>query len=278
MRLSTWKCVAIVLAASAFTLLVAPRALQAAEQGDAVAPGWGRATATPVGRGAAAMAASANANKYLFIFFWNNQDQATSAMYRVFQTATAKTADRADALAIHTGDAAEQGIVARFGVSRAPMPLVLAIAPNGAVTRGFPGRLADGQLQQAFVSPATATCMKALQDRKLVLLCVQNGTTQSNEAAMQGVQDLKADPQYARVAEVIALDPNDSAEAGFLKNLQVDPRTPVAVTAVLTPPGSVVAKFEGPVSKDAIVAKLATASSGGCPGGKCGPGGCGPKR
>jgi hypothetical protein len=224
------------------------------------------------------MSAAAKANKYLFIFFWNSQDERTSALYGAFQTATAKLTDRADALAIHTADAAEKAIVDKFGVSRAPMPLVLAIAPNGAVTRGFPSSFTEDQLQQAFVSPGTAKCMRALQDRKLVLLCVQNGTTQSNEEAMQGVRDFTADSQYAQATEVVSLDPKDAGEASFLKGLQVDPRSPVAVTVLLAPPASAIAKFEGAVTKDAIVTKLTSAQSGCCPGGKCGPGGCGPKR
>jgi hypothetical protein len=236
-------------------------------------------TASSASKGMAAMEAAARANRYLFVFFWNSQDQQTDAMHGVFQGAMGKMVDRADGIAINITDPAEKPLVDKFGVSRAPMPFVLAIASNGAATRGFPKRLEEGQLQQAFVSPCTARCMKAIQDRHLILLCVQNGKTQFNQEAMQGVAEFKADPNYAQATEVVTLDPADQGEASFLKALQVDPQTPAAVTLLVTPPGAPVARFAGAVTKTEIVAKLTAAQSGCCPGGKCGPGGCcGPKK
>lgn len=232
----------------------------------------------PTGKGTAAMDAAARANKYLFVFFWNSQDQQTDAMHQVFHAAMGKMTDRADTVSIKVGDPAEKPLVDKFGVSRAPMPFVLAIAPNGAATRGFPKRLEEGQLQEAFVSPCTAKCMKVIQDRRLILICVQNSKTQFNQEAMQGVTDFKADPQYASSTEVVTLNPADQGEAAFLKALQVESQTPSAVTLLVTPPGAPVARFVGAVTKDEIVAKLAAAQSGYCPGGKCGPGGCCPPK
>ena len=229
-------------------------------------------------KGMAAMEAAARAHKYLFVFFWNSQDAQSDAVHQVFQGAMGKMADRADGIALNVADPAEKPLVDKFGVSRAPMPFVLAIAPNGAATRGFPKRLEAGQLEQAFVSPCTAKCMKAIQDRHLILLCVQNGKTQFNREAMQGVADFKADPNYVQATEIVTLNPADPGEASFLKALQVDPQTPSAVTLLVTPPGAPVARFVGAVTKTEIAAKLAAAQSGCCPGGKCGPGGCGPAK
>jgi len=114
--------------------------------------------------GTAALENAAKENKYLFIFFWKEDTQQSRVMRSVFQTALAKLTDTAQSVEIQAGDPAEQQIVTRYGVSRAPMPLVLAIAPNGAVTKGFPTRFDENQLQQAFVSPCTAKCMRAIQD------------------------------------------------------------------------------------------------------------------
>jgi hypothetical protein len=195
-------------------------------------------------------------------------------MSKVFQQAMANMTDLADSIGIQITDTSEKAIVEEFGVSRAPMPLVLALAPNGAITKGFPIKFDEAQLRQALVSPATANCMKALQDRKLVLLCIQNGTTEGNREAMRGVEAFKADKRYAQATEIITLNPNDRAETSFLNDLKVDPRTTEAVTVLLAPPGSAVARFTGAVTKDQIVAKV---QAGPCAGGKCGPGGCCPK-
>jgi hypothetical protein len=234
--------------------------------------------AAKVSQGQAAMDRAAAAQKYIFIFFYAGQDSHTSTMKGVFDTAMAKMTDRADAMVISVADPAEKPIVDKFSVRGAPMPLVLAIAPTGAATRAFPKQFEESQFQQAFVSPCTAKCMRAIQDRHLILLCVQNDRTRFNQEATRGVEAFKADPQYARATEVVVLNPADNAEQHFLTDLQVDPRTTTAVTVLVTPPGAPVAYFEGAVTKEQIAAKVKSAQSGCCPGGKCGPGGCGPKK
>jgi hypothetical protein len=262
---------------SATVSLAALLAAWAAGQAAVAAmPTGGTATAA-ASPGAAALQKAAQDNKYLFIFFFTGQDAHTTAMNGVFQTAMAKMANRANALAINVSDPAEKAIVEEFGVRGAPMPLVLAIAPTGAATRAFPKQFDAAQFQQAFVSPCTAKCMKVIQDRHLILLCVQNGKTQFNQEAMQGVEAFKADPQYAQATEIVTLNPADKAEQPFLNALQVDPRTSTAVTLLVTPPGAPVARFVGAVTKDEIAAKLKAAQSSCCRGGKCGPGGCCPK-
>jgi hypothetical protein len=258
---------AMVMPLVVFVVWMTASAITAAEEGGPVA----------AGSGAAAIEKAANENKYLFIFFSNGQDAHTTAMMSVLHTAMAKMTDRADSIAISVTDPAEKPIVDKFSVRGAPMPLVLAVAPTGAPTRAFPKRFDEAQLQQAFVSPCTAKCMKAIMDRHLLLICVQNGKTKFNQEATQGVEAFKADPQYAKVTEVVMLNPSDKTEQSFLKALEVDPQTTTAVTLLVTPPGAPIASFEGAVTKEQIAAKLASAQSGCCPGGKCGPGGCGPK-
>ncbi len=228
------------------------------------------------GTGMAAMEEAARAKKYLFAFFWKTDNEQTAAMKKVFDGAVKKAADRAQPVAIRVDDPAERGIVAKFALDRAPMPLALAIAPTGAVMGGFPQKFSEAQLLDAFGTPCTEKTMKALQDGKLVFLCVQNGSTQANEEALKGVTEFKADARYAEATEVVILDPTDSAEAAFLADLKIDRQTPEAVTAFLVPPGAVVAEFKGATSKDELIAALQKANTGCGPGG-CGPGGCAPK-
>ena len=88
---------------------------------------------------------------------------------------------RADSIAIRVTDPAEAGIVTRFGVSQAPMPLVLVLAPNGAVTASFPGKFTKEQLLGAFGTPSMERLLGALQQGKLALLCLQNGRTRGTQ-------------------------------------------------------------------------------------------------
>ena len=183
--------------------------------------------------------------------------------------------DRADSVEVDITLPSEKDIVEKFGLSRAPMPIILAIAPNGAITGGFPAEVDKQKLLDAFASPCTAECMVQLQENKLVFVCVQNEDTKSNDEALKGVREFKADTRFAQATKIVMLDPTDTVEAGFLKDLQIDPSTKTAVTVFLAPPGMPVAMYEGATSKDELVATLEKASSACGPGG-CGPSGCGP--
>ncbi|MHC4178949.1 MAG: hypothetical protein ACYSWU_15660, partial [Planctomycetota bacterium] len=86
------------------------------------------------GRGLSAIDTAARNNKYLFIFFWKANDQQSQSMYGVFQSTMKKWAKSVDSIGVNITDPREKPVVDKFGVSRAPMPLVLALAPNGAIT------------------------------------------------------------------------------------------------------------------------------------------------
>ena len=229
------------------------------------------------GKGMAAIRQAADASKYLFMFFSKTDDDQTTAMRKVFDKAMKKASGRAQTIAVNITDSSEKAIAAKFDLSRAPMPLVLAMAPNGAITGGFPTKFEEQQLLDAFVSPVTEKMMKHLQDGKLVFVCVQNGKTKSNDAAMQGVRDFKTDARFISATEIVMLDPADSAESSFLADMKIDPKTEEAMTIFLAPPGSAIAEYKGATDKEELAATLKKASSG-CAGGSCGPGGCGPKK
>jgi len=243
-----------------------PRLAATAEAGEA-AP---RGETGAAGKGMAAIEHAAKAGKYLFIFFYRDVTGETGAMRKVFHAAMAKASDRAEGVEANVADPSEEALVRKFNVSRAPMPLVLVLAPNGAVTGGFPTEFDEEKLLGAFVSPGMAQCLKGLQQRKLVFVCVQNQATKSNEAAMRGVRDFEADPQYKGATEVVTLDPAKSEDAKLLGQLRVAPDIQEAVTVLLAPPGAVLGTFQGATSKSQIVAMLNKANMA------CGSGGCGP--
>jgi len=228
--------------------------------------------------GIAALEQATAAGKYLLILFYRNNDDSTKTMKKVIARTAAKFEGKANSITINLTDVAEREIVAKYHVEGAPMPLTLVVAPTGAITGGFPLTATEEQLSGAFVSPATASCLKALQDGKLVLLCVQSASTKSNEAALKGVQEFKADARYAQFTEVVSLDPTDAAESKFLAQLKIDPKTGEAVTAFMAPPGKVIARYNGATDKDVLIAAFTAATSGGCGSGGCGPSGCGPTK
>jgi len=146
------------------------------------------------------------------------------------------------------------------------------MAPNGAITRGFPGKFNEEHLLEAFTTPWMAQCLKGLQDGKIVVLCVQSGAPASIEAARKGVRDLKRDRRYASTVEIVPLAPGESGEEIVtLRNLNIDPLAEQATTVLLAPPGIVIGRFQGPTDKTALVAMIEKAAAACKPGSGCCP-------
>jgi len=226
-------------------------------------------------RGLTAIDRAAKANRYLFIFFFRQDDQQTRAMGEVFNSATNALAARADSVVVPITDPSEAGMVTRFRVSQAPMPLVLVLAPNGAVTASFPDNFTREQLLGAFGTPSMERLLGAMQRGKLVVLCLQNGRTRLNTEAMNGVRAFKADQRYSAATEVLMLDPNSAAERPLLAKLGMNTPVEEATTILMAPPGAIIGSFKGATDKNQIITTLTSAISScaaGCqPGGQCCP-------
>lgn len=237
--------------------------------------GLGIATALLASRSAPAqdaesvVAAAAHEGKYTFVLFYKDEDEATHAVRQTLQAALAKRQGQATSVLVRVGDPVEKTMVDRYGVARSPMPLVLAVAPNGAVTGGFAVKLTEQNVAGAFVSPGQAACMKGVQARKLVVVCA----LPASGAIPVGVREFKADARYGPATEVVRLRSDDTAEVGFLKLLQINPDATMPVTALLAPPGRLLGLFPGAVTKQQLVERVSS-PQGCCPGGKCCPGGC----
>ena len=235
----------------------------------------------------AVLAKCASDGKYAFVFFYRQGASApgkmsvtantsqTQQLRAVFDAAMEKVSAKALPVLVNVADASETAVVQRFRVSRTPMPWVMAVAPNGAITRGL-ARFTERDLLGAFVSPGLEKVLKAFQTKRPVLLCVQNAKTSSNEMAMKGVTDFLADPQVGKAADILTVDPSDKAESDLLRRFKIDANTTEALTVLLAPPGTVLASYRGATSKDALVAKV-KASAAAC-GSGCGSGGCKPAK
>ncbi|OQB43189.1 MAG: hypothetical protein BWY09_00261 [Candidatus Hydrogenedentes bacterium ADurb.Bin179] len=228
--------------------------------------------------GQAAIDKAARENKYLFLFFSENDSPETEKAKASFESAAGNMEDVVQLAYVDKNQPSEKAVVERFRLDGAPMPLVLAMAPNGAVTGAYFGdKMKEPKLEESIAGPGEQQCMKALQEGKLVLVSLQNAVTTSNEQAMQGVEDFKADTRFAEATELVAIDPANESDQGFLAKLRIDSKIQEATTAFLAPPGSLIKTITGATTKDELVATLTAATAGGC-GSSCKPGACGPRR
>ena len=80
---------------------------------------------------------SAIENTFTFIVFYKEDSAATREMLSITRESTANRAECSAVVAANANDPAEQELVERFGIGRAPMPLTVAVASNGAITGVF---------------------------------------------------------------------------------------------------------------------------------------------
>ena len=221
---------------------------------------------------------TAQKTRYQFLLFWKQSDVATSQARQTLDAFASKQDGQLVVSDIRVGDPARQDIVEQYGVSRAPMPLVLAVAPNGAVTEAIMHPIDEKKLTAAIVSPASADSLKGMQEGKIVFVCVHSQHTQAEEGALAGVYEFAADDNYREATLIVNVDPADPQEDAFLKQLKIDPQTSSPVTVMVAPSGGMLGTFVGSTTKAEFVKTLTASKSTCCPGGKCGPGGCCPKK
>lgn len=207
--------------------------------------------------GEQALDRAAEDGAFAFLLICKTQDAASQAMSKALQSGLAKRTERTVVVTVLVTDPRETAIVERFGVSRAPLPMALAVAPNGAITGVFHQQITPQAIDKALVTPTMTRCMKSLQDGKLVLVCVKSS---ERTATPKAVADFGTDEHFRDRVRFESFVVTDPAERKFLDEMELDPASVTSATTILlAPPGVLVGKFAADTSMDTIAAELAKA-------------------
>lgn len=202
-----------------------------------------------------AIQSAAQAGKLIYLVFYKELDAATKSAIDAAKACSIRI-DGTAYTTVRISDPTERPVAEKYEVTRAPMPMVIGVHPNGAVTGYFHTKVTEADLAKCVVSPKKAECMKSLQQNQLVLICVQ---PQGKQSIPQGVRDLQTDPHFAKRTQVVTVSLDDPAELSFLTGMEVDPKSDAAVTVFLAPPGAMIGKFATTATKNDMAAKLAAA-------------------
>jgi hypothetical protein len=201
------------------------------------------------------VADTAKADKFAFILFYRQNDMATQRMLQTLQTEL-KHKPNAAVVSVLISNPADADLVDKYEATRTPLPAVVVVAPNEAVTGVYLRHLTRQDVQSAIVTPGQTECMKAIQDQKLVLLCIQGAP---NEPIPTGVQQFQADELYVDRIQLVTIAANDPAEAAFLRELNVNADTAATVTAFMAPPGVLLGKYDADVTHATLADRLVAA-------------------
>jgi hypothetical protein len=199
------------------------------------------------------LASAAENGQFTFVLFWKKNDEATHTLGKALDAMHPQYAERAVATSIEVGGSFDQDIVKKFNVARLPMPIIVSIAPNGAVTGYFQKTFTAENVEKALVTPTMTVCMKSMQGGKIVVVCAH-----PNEVppVPKAAREFQADPDFKERTVIVKLCTTDPNEARFLKELKIDSRDNASQMAILAPPGVLVGKFSATATKDELAAKL----------------------
>jgi len=226
------------------------------------ATSWGQGASARV----AAVPAPTSANdppldkqspQFTYIFFHKQNDPPTQQFAETIRRGVARRPAEASWQSVNVTDQASASVVAKYGVSRAPMPLALCVAQNGAITAVFTRRPNDEALDRAIVTPAMVDATKALQDKKIVVVHVKA----AKDAPLPfGAFEFTADPAFKARTTVIDVVANDPAEQRFLKDMEFNAASVrESSVVVMAPPGVLVGKFAASATMSDIATKLHSA-------------------
>lgn len=218
-------------------------------------------TPPPLDPGIEALNNATASGRHLLVLF--QRTDKTTSLTNSFVTISKSLESKAVSVVINTENPEESGLVDRYNARFAPLPIVVVLAPNGAITGSFKDSFSKDQIENLFLSPASQQCLLAFQNRKLVFICIQGAGTEKNEEALEGVKQFRKTPTFSNMTEVIMVDPADPRESKLLTQLMITPDIKVANTLLLSPPGKVLGKWSGATSKGWFTQVLMTESSAG---------------
>jgi hypothetical protein len=216
-----------------------------------------------------AIEAAKKQNQYLFLLFYDQKNDSLKAMETVVKTFINKSPQKIITYKALTTDNKEADIVAKYGINRAPLPVVLTFAPNGAITGGFPQKVDESQLKQCFVADITMRILKTLQEQKIALIMLQNEKTTFNQESTAAANDFANDSRVKGYVDLMKIDPDDPKNKDFLNQCKLNWQNKEATIVLIVPPNKLGGIYPGKTTKDALIQGLTACSSGGCGSGGC---------
>jgi len=201
---------------------------------------------------------------FLYILFYEKKDNSFQEMQKTVQAFSKNSAKAAKTYAALTTDSKESDVIQKYGINRAPLPVLLAFAPNGAITGGFPQKVTEQQLSDCMVSKLIMKILKTVQAKKVALVLLQNKNTKFNTETANVAVEFSKDERLIGLVDIIKQDPSDGDIKEFLTQCKIESTTKDAATVLIVPPGKIGGVYSGNVTKETLIAGLASCSGGGC--------------
>jgi hypothetical protein len=182
-----------------------------------------------------------------------------------------KSVAKSAVIEMNRADSTNSQLIKKYGLSGAPLPLILVVASNGAPAGGLPAdRVTPEGLVKMIPSPKKAEVFQALSENKSVFVVASRKSMTDRAKVFDTCK--AACSQMKNNAVFVSIDMDDKKESSFLAQLKVNTLSTEPVTAVINTQKQIAGSFNGSVEVTQLV-QAATKKAGGC-GPGCDPKGC----
>ncbi len=204
--------------------------------------------------------------KYVYLFIYESGNSDCETMERNLDSFARTTKKKVEIIKVERKDPKNNDIVTSLKAQTAPIPLTLLYDPKSAIVAFFTKVVTEKELTEAIPSPKKSEALQYVHQGKGVILCFSNKDMPSRGEIQTSCSQAKS--KLAGKGEYISVDLSDPKEAGFIRELKIDPDTPKPVTFVINPQGQLTGKYEGKVQvTDLVQAATRVVKSGCCPTG-----------
>lgn len=178
-------------------------------------------------------------NEYIFVLIDDAKSKESKSVEKLLQKVDNELGNKCAIIKIRFGDTKEEELMKFFRITRELIPLILVIAPNGAVTGVFSKQLDEKQLKGSVVSAQEAEILLSLQEGRIVFLCFYNDgdtylkTVKAEVGAIAAYFKGTVDTFYINKKEIIGKT--------LFTQLEIADKTTVFT---LVPPGRIISKLE----------------------------------
>jgi cytochrome oxidase Cu insertion factor (SCO1/SenC/PrrC family) len=218
------------------------------------------------------ISAANKAGKVVFLVVTEPGNSDNAAAVNLAKAAQ-KLHPKSAVIELNRADNTNSALVKKYGLSGAPLPVLLVIASNGVVAGGSSYKQTTAEkLVAAIPSPKKAEVLKAMTDGNSVFLVVSKKSMKTKDVISScslACNDMK------NKAKTIEVDFDDAKEKKFLSELSIASIGDSPQTYVINAQGQLAGTFTGATDSKTLVATATKrASSGCCPAGSgksCGP-------
>ena len=190
------------------------------------------------------------AGKFFVAMFTDSTASVTPEQVAALNEAGRKAGTQGTFVHIDLSKPGQSHIKKALDLGRTPMPVVVAVAPTGAITKTLVGKWDAKAISEAFVGPGVQATLGALQCGKLAVVLVQASDAADRNEARAGWMALfdedneeHADDRAILVA--IHVDPSKEVDRDLCAQLRINPSIKTSTTVVLAPPHKELGRIEG---------------------------------